>query len=68
MKVAFDQSDLHSTPEYECRMDCGCQVLVSRLETLDTITDVYNFTTSLDEIGGEPQPQMFEETNQNRLF
>ena len=37
-QIAFDQQDLHLTLEFECVMDCCCQVLVSRLETLDTFT------------------------------
>ena len=37
-QIAFDQPDLHSTPEFEGTMDCRCQVLVSKLEPLDTIT------------------------------
>ena len=34
-QIAFDQGDLHSTPAFECAMDHRCQVLVSRLETLN---------------------------------
>ena len=37
-QIAFDQRDLHSTLEFERAMDRSCQVLVSKLETLDTIT------------------------------
>ena len=37
-QIAFDQRDFHSTPEFKRAMDRGCQALVSRLETLDTIT------------------------------
>ena len=37
-QIAFDQQDLHSTPEFERAMDRRCQGLVSKLETLDTIT------------------------------
>ena len=35
---AFDQWGLHSTPEIESTMDHCYQALVSKLETLDTIT------------------------------
>ena len=34
IQIAFEQLDLHSTPEFERAMDCCCQVMVSRLETL----------------------------------
>ena len=37
-QIAFDQWDLYLTPEFERTMDRHCQVLVSKLETLDTIT------------------------------
>ena len=37
-QIAFDQRDLHSTPLLERAMDRHCQALVSKLETLDTIT------------------------------
>ena len=37
-QMAFDQRDLHLTPEFEGAMVRPCQVLVSKLETLDTIT------------------------------
>ena len=37
-QIPFDQRDLNSTPEFEPAMDRHCQVLVSKLETLDTIT------------------------------
>ena len=32
-KIAFDQQDLHSTPEFEHAMERRCQPLVSKLET-----------------------------------
>ena len=32
-QIAFDQQDLHSTPEFESAIDHRCQVLVSKLET-----------------------------------
>ena len=35
---AFDQQYLFSTPELESTMDRGCQALVSKLESSDTIT------------------------------
>ena len=37
-QIAFDQQDLHSTPEFERTMDRCYQALLSKLETLDTIT------------------------------
>ena len=37
-QIACNQRDLYSTPELERMMDCRCQVLVSKLETSDTIT------------------------------
>ena len=37
-QIAFDQQELYSTSEVERSMDRRCQVLVSKLETLDTIT------------------------------
>ena len=37
-QIVFDQGDLHQTPETERVMDCHWQALVSKLETLDTIT------------------------------
>ena len=37
-QIAFDQRDLYSAPEFERTMDRRCQVLVSKLETSDTIT------------------------------
>ena len=37
-QIAFDQRHLHLTPEFECLMDRRCQVLVSKLETFDSIT------------------------------
>ena len=37
-QIVLDQRDLSSTPEFERAMDRRCQVLVSNLETLDTIT------------------------------
>ena len=37
-QIAFDQRDLYFTPEIERMMDHGCQMLVSKLETLDTTT------------------------------
>ena len=37
-QIKFDQQDLHLTPEFERAMDRRCQVLVSQLEILDTIT------------------------------
>ena len=37
-QIAFDQRELHSTLEFERAMDRRCQALVSKLETLDTIT------------------------------
>ena len=37
-QIAFDQRDLHSTLEFERAIDRSCQVLVSKLETLGTIT------------------------------
>ena len=37
-QTAFDQPDLHSTPEIERAMDLRCQALVSKSETLHTIT------------------------------
>ena len=36
--IVFDQRGLHSAPEFERAMDRRCQALVSKLETLDTIT------------------------------
>ena len=33
-QIAFDQRDLHSTPEFERAMDRRCQALVSKFETL----------------------------------
>ena len=32
-QIAFDQRDLHSTPEFERVLEHRCQVLVSKLET-----------------------------------
>ena len=32
-QIAFDQRDLHLTPEFEHAMDHRCQALVSKLET-----------------------------------
>ena len=37
-QIAFDQRDLHLTPDFECVIDHCCQALVSKLKTLDTIT------------------------------
>ena len=37
-QIAFDQRDLHSTPEFERTMDHCCHALVSKLETKGTIT------------------------------
>ena len=37
-QIAFDQCDFHSTSEFECMMDCHCQALVSKLETLYIMT------------------------------
>ena len=37
-QIAFDQQDLNSTPAFERATDRRCQGLVSKLETLDTIT------------------------------
>ena len=37
-QIAFDQRDFRSTFEFERTMDRRCQALVSKLETLDTIT------------------------------
>ena len=37
-QIAFNQRDLYSTYEFERTMDRRCQVLVSKLETSDTIT------------------------------
>ena len=37
-QITFDQGDSNSIPEFERLMDCYCQALVSKLETLDTIT------------------------------
>ena len=37
-QITFDQQDFHSTPEFERAIDRRCQALVSKLETLDTIT------------------------------
>ena len=37
-QIAFDQQDWHLTPEFERSMDRRYQKLVSKLETLDTIT------------------------------
>ena len=37
-QITFDQQDLYLTPEFERAMDGRCQVLVSQLEILDTIT------------------------------
>ena len=37
-QIAFDPPDLHSTPEIVGAMDRHCQELVSKLETLSTIT------------------------------
>ena len=34
-QIAFDQQGWHSTPEFERAMDCRCEALVSKLETLD---------------------------------
>ena len=34
-QIVFDQRDMHSTPVFEHAMDHRCQVLVSKLETLD---------------------------------
>ena len=35
-QIAFDQRDLHSTPEFERAMDHRRQALVSKLKTIDT--------------------------------
>ena len=37
-QIAFDQSSMHSTLEFEGLMDRPYQALVSKLETLDTVT------------------------------
>ena len=37
-QIAFDQTDLYSTPEIERAMDRRYQALVSKLETSHTIT------------------------------
>ena len=37
-QLAFNQQDLYLTPEFQHMMDCCSQALVSKLETLDTIT------------------------------
>ena len=37
-QITFDQQDSDSVPDFERAMDRRCQVLVSNLETLDTIT------------------------------
>ena len=37
-QIAFHQRHLHSTPKFKLAMDRRCQALVSKLETLDTIT------------------------------
>ena len=37
-QIAFDQRDSNLIPKFEGMMDRCCQVLVSKLETLDTIT------------------------------
>ena len=36
--ITFDQRDSKSIPTFERAMDRCCQALVSKLETLDTIT------------------------------
>ena len=40
-QMAFNQRDLHSTFELERAMDCCCQVLISKLETLGIINFTY---------------------------
>ena len=37
-QIAFDQQDLHSTPEIEHMMERHCQALISKLETSDNMT------------------------------
>ena len=37
-QITFDQQDFHSAPEFKRTMDRRCQALVSKLETLDTIS------------------------------
>ena len=37
-QTALDQQDLYSTPEFQRAMERRCQALISKLETLDTIT------------------------------
>ena len=37
-QIAFHERDSHSTPEFEHLMERRCQVLSSKLETIDAIT------------------------------
>ena len=37
-QIAFDHRDLRSTPEFEHATDRRCHTLVSKMETLHTIT------------------------------
>ena len=37
-QITFDPHNSNSFPDFERVMDRGCQMLVSNLETLDTIT------------------------------
>ena len=37
-QITFDQRDSNLSPKFERAMDRRCQALVSKLETLDTIT------------------------------
>ena len=37
-QITFDQQDLNSVPDLECVMDRGYQMLVSNLESVDSIT------------------------------
>ena len=37
-QIAFNQQDSKLIPKFERVMDCCCEVLVSKLKTLDTIT------------------------------
>ena len=37
-QITFDQRDSKSIPKFERTMGLCCEVLVSKLETLDTIT------------------------------
>ena len=66
-EIEFDQRGLHSAPEFERAVDCRCQALVSKSETLDPSL-LPNCNAIMKVTNEKKRISSFYSRNMNKIF